>query len=227
MRAIALGGTPVTPGKVVCVGKNFPDHVREMGDDRPPAEPVLFLKPSSAIVASPDEVVIPDGFGLLHHEVELCAVLGRGGRGLSPEAAGAAIAGYAVGIDFTLRDRQAKAKASGGPWSLAKGFDASAVFGEFVEASKSGEPRDWAMALRVNGALQQSGSTREMLFPPAAIIAFASRFMTLDPGDLFMFGTPAGVGAVKDGDRIEARIGALPELAFRVRRPAAGEEEGR
>lgn len=225
MRAIALGGRTLTPGKVVCVGRNFPEHAREMGDDRPPSEPILFLKPNSAIVANPSEIEIPAEFGLLHHEVELCAVLGHGGRSLSEAAAAAAIAGFAVGIDFTLRERQAAAKKDGGPWSLAKGFDASAVFGAFVEVAFVGEPADWPIALSCNGKELQRGRTSEMIFPPAAIIAFASRFMTLDPGDAFMFGTPSGVGAVNDGDRIEAAIGRLPGLSIVVHR--GGREEGR
>lgn len=219
MHSIMMEDVSLVPSKVVCVGKNFPDHVREMGDDCAPLEPVIFLKPNSAIVVQPQEITIPQGLGLLHHEVELCAVIGEGGRDFTQDQAVAALAGFAVGIDLTLRDRQTAAKKAQGPWALAKGFDASAVFGGFVPAEKVGPPHDWPLSLQVNGKVRQQGSTREMLFSPETVVAFVSRFMTFERGDVIMFGTPSGIGAIQDGDRIQACVGMLPKLDFVVHRP--------
>lgn len=125
MRAIELDGRKITPGKIVCVGKNYPDHVQEIGGGDLPAEPAIFLKPNSAIAAGEESVFIPDGLGLLHHEVELCFVVGREGKAIDEGAAGQFIAGWGVGIDFTLLDRQAAEKRTGGSWNLAKGFAGS------------------------------------------------------------------------------------------------------
>lgn len=134
------------------------------------------------------------------------------------DEAAAAIGGFGVGIDFTLRDRQAAAKRTRGPWALAKGFDASAVFGAFVPARDIADPCALQIELTVDGALRQSANTREMLFSPAAILSFVSRFMTVDEGDVVMTGTPAGVGGVRHGDVIEARIEGLPPLTFALLR---------
>ncbi|MFA4875215.1 MAG: fumarylacetoacetate hydrolase family protein [bacterium] len=216
MKIIRLDSKEYTPSKIICVGKNFPDHVKEMGGSALPGEPVIFLKPNSAIAFNPREVAIPESLGLLHHEVELCILAGRGGRQLTPDEAGSIACGYAVGIDFTLRERQAEAKKAQGPWALAKGFDLSAVFGEFASAGAVNDPLDLDISLSVDGALRQSGSTRDMIFSPGAIISFVSRFMTVEPGDIFMCGTPAGVGEVRDNDEIEAGIDGLPRLHFRV-----------
>jgi 2-keto-4-pentenoate hydratase/2-oxohepta-3-ene-1,7-dioic acid hydratase in catechol pathway len=226
MHEVLCGDDAFVPTKILGVGKNFPEHAREMGGV-PPPEPVLFLKPNSAVAFDPREIVIPAALGPLHHEVELCALVGRGGKDFSIEAAREAIAGFAVGIDLTLRERQAQAKAAGEPWALAKGFDGSAVLGRFLPAADVPDPAALVLTLAVNGTLRQRGVARDMRFPPAEILAFASRFMTIEPGDVFMCGTPAGVGEVQDGDRIAAEVAGLPPLAFIVRRPSGGEDADR
>lgn len=218
MKEIACGGETFTPSKVVCVGMNFRAHAKEMGSSAPPREPVIFLKPNSAIAFNPEAVHVPEGHGLLHHEIELCVLLGRGGASLGPDEARAAVAGYAVGIDFTLRDRQAEAKSKGRPWALAKGFDGSCALGGFSPAADAGAAEGRAMELSVNNETRQKGSTSDMVFSPSEILAFVSRFMSLERGDILMCGTPSGVGEVKHGDRIRADIEGLPGLDFKVRR---------
>ncbi len=215
---ILCDGKAFAPSKVICVGKNFPDHVREMGGGAPPTEPVIFIKPNSSIVSSPREVDIPESLGLVHHEVELCALVGGRGKGLSEEAAARLIAGFAVGIDFTLRQMQSRAKEAGLPWALAKGFDQSAVLGGFIPADEVSDATSLDMSLKLGEVERQSGNTRDMIFHPAGIISYASRFMTIEAGDVIMCGTPAGVGEVTAGDRVCAAITGLPELDFIVRR---------
>lgn len=222
MRTIDCSGRTTVPGKIICVGKNYLDHAREMGGDPPFAEPTIFLKPNSAIAPRAPEVFIPEAFGLLHHEVELCCVLGRGGRDIDMLGAMECIGAWGVGIDFTLRERQRIAKEAGGPWDLAKGFDHAAVFGSFTEYPGV-DPLSADIRLHINGELRQASSASAMIFSPAAIVAFVSRFMTLDVGDVVMTGTPAGVGEVRHGDLVEGAVAGLPALAFTVlrHRPSA------
>lgn len=218
MRTVDLEDRVFTPAKIVCVGKNYSDHIKEMGGSAPSREPTIFIKPNSAIASRHPEIYIPEHLGLLHHEVELCFIIGNACKDLEEKNAVSFIAGYAVGTDLTLRARQAEAKKDGGPWTLAKGFDNSAVFGPFVDARKITDPRALDISLSVNGKTRQRSNTREMLFLPAEILSFASCFMTIEEGDIFMCGTPSGVGEVKDGDEISAEIASLPVLTFRIKR---------
>ncbi|MFA4971059.1 MAG: fumarylacetoacetate hydrolase family protein [bacterium] len=222
MRQIRLGGEAYEPTKVICVGRNFPDHAREMGGTASSSEPIIFIKPNSSVASSPSEIFIPQSLGLLHHEVELCALIGNGGSGLSIEGAQGSIAGWAVGIDFTLRSVQMEAKKVGGPWALAKGFDNAAVMGEFAGVGGELDPSAFWFSLSVNGHERQRGLARDMVFTPAAIISYVSRFMTLEKGDVIMCGTPSGVGEVRDGDRIAAEAKGLPKLEFLLRRKQGG-----
>ena len=218
MQEIFCGNKVYVPSKIICVGKNFADHAREMGDASPPQEPVIFIKPNSSISFAPEVVSIPETLGLLHHEVELCALLGRGGGNLGADEAQDAIAGYGVGVDFTLRDLQTEAKKKGWPWSLSKGFDSACVLGKFRSSSEIDDADGLPIGLSVNATPRQEGNTEDMIFSPSDIIRFVSQFMTLERGDVLMCGTPAGVGEVKDGDRIDAIVEGLPELSFVVRR---------
>lgn len=220
MKTIRCGERRYLPGKVVCVGKNYPEHIKEMGgkaDDRPKA-PTIFLKPSTSVLSGEEAVFVPLELGLLHHEVELCFVVGKDCKDVPVEETASFIAGYGVGIDFTLRDVQAAAKKAGGPWALAKGFDNAAAFGDFVPTDAVADPCALAITLSIDGKVRQEGNTREMIFSPAAILSYVSGFMTLEEGDVVMTGTPAGVGEVKHGDVIEARVEGLPELRFAVLR---------
>lgn len=216
MLTVRCNSKNYTPGKIVCIGRNYSDHIKEMGGFDAPAEPAIFLKPNSAIAFCPKEISIPEELGLVHHEVELCFIAGKRGKNISVAEADSFVLGYAVGIDLTLRDMQAAAKKSSGPWALSKGFDGSAIFGEFVESGKISDPCNLRVSLSVNGAVRQDGNTRDMIFKPAEILSYVSRFMTIEEGDIFMCGTPAGVGEIKDEDNIAARVDALPLLEFKV-----------
>ncbi|RPJ40892.1 MAG: FAA hydrolase family protein [Candidatus Latescibacterota bacterium] len=186
---------------------------------RIPGEPVLFLKPTTALVR-PDggELFVPESYGLLHHEIELVALLGRGGKNLSEEETAGRIAGYAVALDLTLREPQTAAKKAGEPWMLWKGFDGSCPVGAFAPAERVPDPCALALSLEVNGEVRQKGHTSSMMFSPARIVAYASRYITLEEGDLFLCGTPDGVGPLVHGDKIAARIDGLPEMRFELKR---------
>ena len=198
-------GRAVRPGKILCIGRNYAEHVREMGDvAAPPAEPVVFLKPSTALLADGGTVVLPRQSQDVHHELELVAVVGTAGRHIAEGDALAHVGGYALGLDLTARDLQAAAKAAKGPWSIAKGFDTFAPLGPLFPADALGDPQAVTVELAVNGETRQAGTTADMLFPLARLVAFLSTVFTLEPGDLIFTGTPAGVGPVRDGDVLTA-----------------------
>jgi 2-keto-4-pentenoate hydratase/2-oxohepta-3-ene-1,7-dioic acid hydratase in catechol pathway len=215
---IILEGRAAPVRKILCVVRNFSAHALEMGA-RIPGEPVLFMKPTTALVR-PDggDLFISESFGLLHHEIELAFYLRGGGKDLSVGAAEQLVAGYGVALDLTLREQQTEAKKAGEPWMLWKGFDGSCPAGAFVSAEKISDVRNLDLALEVNGEVRQKGHTSRMMFSPARILAYTSRFITLEEGDLFLAGTPEGVGPLHDRDEVAARIGPLPELRFTLRR---------
>ncbi len=212
-------GSHVKPGKLVCVGRNYERHAAEM-KSTVLSEPMLFLKPSSALVPSGGTIVIPPMTRSVHHEVELVLVIGSTARHVSLEEAASCVGGYAVGLDMTARDLQAEAKKDGRPWSVAKGFDTFAPLGEFVDAQAVRDPSDLLLELRVNGQVVQSGSTSDMIFSPAFLVHYASRIFTLEPGDLIFTGTPEGVGPVTDGDVLLATATGLPPLSVTVAKQA-------
>jgi 5-carboxymethyl-2-hydroxymuconate isomerase len=198
-------------GKIMCLGSNYPAHAREMQSEVPQI-PVVFLKPPTALLTTGSAVVIPPFSRELHHEVELVVLLGTGGRGIARKDAFAHVAGYGVGLDMTLRDVQAAAKAKGLPWSVAKGFDTSAPVSPFVRASAVPDPHNLMISLSVNGALRQRATTGAMIFRIDRIIEYLSSVFTLEEGDMIFTGTPEGVGRVVPGDRIHAeleRVGSL------------------
>lgn len=219
MRTITVDGKNIEPCKILCVGKNYVAHIEEMGGSEMPDEPTIFMKPNTAIGPRSGEVTIPGEFGLLHHEVELCFTVSRTCRNISEDDAPEAICAWGVGIDFTLRDRQSIAKNAGGPWTISKCFDGAAMFGEFTQPGEAYDPLNLSIQLSVNHEIRQSANTRLMIFTPIQVLCFVSRFMTVDPGDVFMLGTPKGVGEVLHGDLLEAEITGLPPLRFTVIRP--------
>ena len=210
-------GRDVRPGKILCIGRNYAAHVREMGG-APDADPVVFLKPTTALVRDGGTVVLPAQSSDVHHELELVAVIGRGGRHIAEADALGHVAAYALGLDLTARDLQAEAKASRGPWSIAKGFDTFAPLGPLVDAAEVGDPQGLEIALTINGEERQRGTTDLMVYPVARIVSFLSSVFTLEPGDLVYTGTPEGVGPVHDGDRLEATGTGLPTLTVTARR---------
>ena len=209
-------GISVQPGKIICVGQNYARHAAEMNFPVPD-EPVLFLKPVSALVGHGGKVLLPAASQDVHHELELVVAIGQGGKHIKPSEALNHVDGYGVGLDMTARDLQAKAKSKGLPWSVAKGFDTFAPLGALVAARKIRDPQKLSLRLTVNGELRQEANTSDMIFSVADVIAFASTIFTLMPGDLIYTGTPEGVGPVRDGDSLEATGDGMPTLRVRVR----------
>ena len=203
-------------GKILCLGRNYPEHIKEMKAETVSA-PVVFIKPSTALVESGGWVVIPPISDDMHHEVELVVVIGRDGRGIPAEQAMEYVAGYAVGLDMTLRDVQADAKKRGLPWTVAKGFDTSAPLSAAVRIGRVSDPHALSIELRVNGAVRQSSNTRQMILRIPGIIAYCSTVFSLEAGDLIFTGTPEGVGRVVSGDRIDAHIASIGSLTVGVR----------
>ena len=212
-------GRRVVPGKVVCIGRNYAAHARELGNEVPDA-PVVFLKPPTALVASGGAIVLPPESTDVHHEVELVAVIGTACRNATPDEAAAAIGGWAVGLDMTARDLQSDLKKKGLPWTLAKGFDTFAPIGDVVPADAVADAQALDVELRVNDQTRQAGTTADMLHAVASLVAYVSSIMTLWPGDLVYTGTPEGVGPVAEGDTLVATITGLPPLRVTVERAA-------
>ncbi len=191
--------TKLTAGKIVCLGRNYVEHAKEMKADIP-GEPVLFLKPSTAILADGGTIIVPHFSHELHHEVELVALVTKGGSRIPRPDAISHIGGYAVGLDMTLRDVQANAKQKGLPWAVSKGFDTSAPLSSFVARNAVPDPHNLTISLAVNGTLKQHSTTRNMIFRLDEVLAYISTIFTLEPGDLIFTGTPEGVGPVQPGD---------------------------
>jgi acylpyruvate hydrolase len=210
------GQSPLPVGKILCLGRNYAEHAKEMHAEVP-TQPVVFLKPSTAIIYDGDTVLLPPFSRDVHHEVEMVVVIGREGRSIPRERAMDHVAGYAVGLDMTLRDVQQAAKTKGLPWSVAKGFDTSAPLSSAVGREKVPDPHRLILSLCVNGTVRQRSSTAAMLFPVDAVIAYLSTVFTLEPGDLIFTGTPEGVASVSPGDTLEAELESVGSLRVGVR----------
>ncbi|MDA0939422.1 MAG: fumarylacetoacetate hydrolase family protein [Bacteroidetes bacterium] len=192
--------------KIICIGRNYADHAKELGN-QVPSEPVVFLKPQSAILSHKHPFYIPEWTQDVHHEVELVVKLDRLGKTISEAHAPRYYSEVALGIDFTARDIQSKLKAKGHPWERAKAFDGSAVIGQFMSLESLGKPvQDLRFSLKNHDDVVQKGHTADMLFSVDRLIAEVSKFMTLKVGDLIFTGTPAGVGRIKSGDRLVGNL---------------------
>jgi len=209
------GGERFAVGKILALGRNYAAHAREMGAAPDPA-PLVFLKPASALVGDGGTVVRPPYSLDLHHELECVLLIGETGKNIATEDARRYVAGYAVGLDMTLRDVQSEAKRRGHPWSVAKGFDTAAPVSEFVPAAEVEAPERLQLTLHVNGTLRQEGCVGDMELPLFDIVRYLSAAFTLERGDLVFTGTPAGVGAVFPGDRLEAQLVGHTRLTVTV-----------
>jgi fumarylpyruvate hydrolase len=207
--------TPFPIRRIFCVGQNYAEHAREMGGDGR-APPFFFTKPADAVVAGGGAIPYPPRTADLHHEVELVLALGRGGADIAAGDAIDHVFGVAVGIDLTRRDLQAEAKKAGRPWDMAKGFDRSAPCAPLTPLVPGMALDAGRIVLEVNGAIRQLGDLADMIWSVAEIVAELSTYVTLAAGDLIFTGTPAGVGPLARGDRVAARIEALPELTIEI-----------
>lgn len=201
--------------RIVCVGRNYADHAREMGHDPEREAPFFFTKPADAVVHDGATLPFPTMTDDLHHEVELVVAIGHGGASIPEPHALEHVYGYAVGLDMTRRDLQQAAKQAGRPWDLGKGFDQSAPCGAIIAASVIGHPDRGAIRLTVNGELRQDADLGDLIWRVPEIIADLSRYVRLEPGDLIMTGTPAGVGPVRPGDALEGTIDGVGSVRVR------------
>lgn len=197
---------PAQPSKIVCVGRNYVEHAKELGNDVPKV-PLIFLKPPSAIINPGDAILLPPQSQQVEHEAELVVVIGKRAKNVTVENARDYILGYTVGNDITARDLQK----SDGQWTRAKGFDTFCAFGPWIDTDF--DISDALITCKVSGQPRQMASTRDMVFNVATLIAFASAVMTLEPGDLLFTGTPSGVGVINHGDTVDVEIEGLGKIS--------------
>ena len=212
---IKASDTVFNVGKIICLGRNYLDHIRELGN-KVPDRAVIFCKPASSIIADGGTINIPEYSNDCHHELELALLVGKTGKKIEEKEALSYLAGYGVALDLTLRDLQTELKNKGLPWEIAKGFDTSCPLSDFVTVESVENPNDIRLTLKVNGQLRQQGSTAQMMRSVEEIIAEVSTFYTLEPGDIILTGTPAGVSRIESGDQLEASIEQVGTLKVSV-----------
>ncbi|MFZ5948065.1 MAG: fumarylacetoacetate hydrolase family protein [Stygiobacter sp.] len=199
-------------GKIVCVGRNYAAHAKEMGNDIPDEFPIVFLKPASTVIYSGEKVVHPNYSNNLQHEVELVLYIGEDVKNANDEEAEKAIHGYTVGLDMTLRDLQFEFKKKGDPWTFAKCFDTATVLSEIVLKKEYQLKGNEKILLKVNDETKQNSSLDNMIFSPVEIVKFISTRLKLEKGDLIFTGTPEGVSRVVAGDKLYAEIENVASL---------------
>ena len=190
--------------KIICIGRNYAEHAKEL-NNAVPEDPIVFLKPPSALLINNKPLYYPEFTRDIHYELEVVLKIGKNGRYVQPEFASEYFQQISLGIDFTARDLQAKCKKNGHPWEIAKGFDGSAALGPFISLDKV-EGESIGFKLQKNGETVQDGNTRDMIFSFEDIIVYVSKFFKLQMGDLIFTGTPAGVGPVVIGDKLEGSL---------------------
>jgi fumarylpyruvate hydrolase len=208
------GGFPVR--RVVCVGRNYAEHAREMGSDPDREPPFFFMKPADALLVNDADMPYPPRSEQLHHEMELVVAIGEGGANIAEADALAHVWGYAAGLDMTRRDLQNAAKKEGKPWDMGKGFDHSAPIGLMVPAAKIGHPERGLIELRVNGRVRQTSDLSRMIWSVPETIAYLSGLVKLAPGDLIYTGTPENVAAVERGDLLEGTVEGVGSVRTRI-----------
>ena len=192
--------------KIICIGRNYAAHIEELKNEKP-GQPVVFLKPETALIKGEAPFYYPDFSTNIHHEIELVLKISKEGKYIQPQFAHRYFEEIGLGIDFTARDLQDQCKAKGLPWEIAKAFNGSAPIGNFKPVSEFSDLKNIDFHLEINGEVKQKGNTSLMLFDFATIIAYVSQFFTLKKGDLIYTGTPAGVGPVQVGDQLQGFIG--------------------
>ena len=224
---IELGPQPSLPvagsdarfpvGRIYCVGRNYAEHAREMGHDPDREPPFFFMKPANSIVQNGSTIAYPVKTKDVHHEIEMVVAIGKGGKDIPVEKALEHVWGYGVGLDMTRRDVQGEAKKMGRPWEMGKAFDESAPCTALKPASAIGHPAKGAIWLKVNGQVKQQGDLSQQIWNVQEQIAYLSGMITLQPGDLIYTGTPAGVGPVKSGDKLEGHVDGVGDLTITYR----------
>ena len=207
---------PVT--RIYCVGRNYAEHAREMGGDPDREPPFFFMKAANSIVESGATIRYPVGTKDVHHEIEMIVALARGGKNIPVEKALEHVWGYGVGLDMTRRDIQGEAKKMGRPWEMGKSFDESAPCSPLRPASEIGHPTKGAIWVKVNGQVKQQGDINQQIWNVPEQISYLSNLITLQAGDLIFTGTPAGVGPVQPGDKLEGHVDGVGDLVVTYRK---------
>jgi fumarylpyruvate hydrolase len=217
--ALAKGTERFAVRRIFCVGRNYAAHAREMGKDPDREPPFFFMKPADALVDSGSTIPYPPQTKELHYEMEMVVALGGGGFNVPRDKALDLVFGYGCGIDFTRRDLQQQAKDMGRPWDFGKGFDRSAPCAPLSRVAEVGHPDKGRIWLSVNGVVKQDADLAELIWPIPDVISILSQSMRLAPGDIIYSGTPAGVGAVKPGDKIAGGVIGLTDIAIEIGAP--------
>jgi len=203
--------------KIICIGRNFSEHAKELGNETP-SDPVVFCKPDTALLRNNDPFFIPDFSNDVHHEVELVIKINRVGKNIQPKFASKYYDEIGLGIDFTARDLQSELRANGLPWEISKAFDSSAAISKkFINKSELGDLSNLNFSLTIDDQLVQKGSTNQMVFSFEDLICYVSKFFTLKIGDLIYTGTPSGVAPVKINDRLKGFIQEKQMFDFKVK----------
>jgi 5-carboxymethyl-2-hydroxymuconate isomerase len=202
-------------GKIICVGKNYAAHIKEMNSEHPDS-PVLFLKPATAILNQGIKITLPKYSKEVHHEVELALLVTKQGKNIPADSWHTYIGGAGIALDLTLRDLQRVAKEKGLPWSICKGFDGACPISDFVPIESIADIQNLQIELKVNDEVRQQGSTAQMLYKVDKLVSYISGIFTLEPGDVILTGTPAGVSKIDSGDRIWANIQEIGSITFDV-----------
>ena len=202
--------------KIFGIGRNYAQHIKELGNE-PPEEPVIFFKPDTALLRNNSPFYYPDFSRDIHHEVEIVLRISKEGKNIAEKFAHKYYDQLGIGIDFTARDLQTKAKQKGLPWAIAKGFNGSAPISEMLEVKDFGDLQQIEFGLQVNGEWRQQGNTQSMIYSFNYLVAYLSKFFTLKKGDLIYSGTPEGVGPVHVGDRLTASVENQILLDFEVK----------
>mgnify|MGYP005839532179 CR=1 FL=1 len=218
MKTIKIKNTnqEIPIGKIVCVGRNYVEHIQELGNEMH-EKPVIFLKTVSSVIYSGDSIIYPQFSSDMHHETELVLLIGEKVKNAGLVASERAIVGYGIGLDMTLRDVQSELKKKGHPWTIAKCFDTSTVLSEFILKFNYQLTFNEFISLKVNGVQKQKDQLNKMIHKPAEIVQYISSLMTLEKGDLIFTGTPKGVSKVESGDRLEAELEGFVKLECVVR----------
>jgi 2-keto-4-pentenoate hydratase/2-oxohepta-3-ene-1,7-dioic acid hydratase in catechol pathway len=212
---IHLGHRAYPPGRIFCLAANYHDHAKEMGKP-PPSAPVVFMKPATSLVPPETDIPLPRHGQVLDYEGELVLLIDKEGQDVPAAQAMEMVAGVGLGLDLTMRDLQRGLIAEGRPWEACKSFDRSAPLGPMVPMATAGDIATLAFSLAVNGAVRQRGRVADMVFPPAELVAAISRIWCLLPGDLVFTGTPAGIGPLQAGDRVELAAPWCPGSSWRI-----------
>jgi 5-carboxymethyl-2-hydroxymuconate isomerase len=203
-------------GKIVCVGQNYMRHIKELRSVRS-KNPLIFMKPSTSILTEGKTIHMPEFSKEVHHEIELALLIGKTAKNISKDKWKEYVNGVGIALDLTLRDLQNEAKKNGHPWTICKGFDGSCPLSTFIPLEQINDITVLTLQLFVNDNLRQNGSTGDMIWPVDELLAFISKFFTLEPGDIILTGTPEGVGILNSGDHLRASISEIGTMQFMVK----------